>query len=240
MTTVALTTKPARASNTGDWLIPVGLIALAFIPIVAGMFRLTTLASPAPITPDNVRFFASPLPVLLHIISVTIYSVLGAFQFSPGIRRRQPGWHRAAGRLLVVAGLAAALSGLWMATVYAIVPADSALLHGFRLFFGTAMAVSIVLGLFAIRRGQVAAHQAWMRRAYAIGMGAGTQALTQMPLVMILGKLDAATLAFAMGGAWILNLAVAEWLIRKPRHKPAPARSTQSARTATDACSAKG
>ena len=56
-----------------------------------------------------------------------------------------------------------------------------------------------------------------MRRAYAIGMGAGTQGLTQIPLVMILGKLDAMTLALAMGGAWLLNLAVAEWLIRRQR-----------------------
>jgi len=239
MTTVALTTKPAPAANTGDWLIPLGLLALAFIPVVAGAFRVTTLVSQAPITPDNARFFASPLPVLLHVVSVTIYSILGAFQFSPGIRRRRPGWHRAAGRLLVGAGLVAALSGLWMASFYAIVPTDSALLHGFRLFFGTAMAVSIVLGFLAIRRGNVAVHQAWMRRAYAIGMGAGTQALTQMPLVTILGKLDAATLAFAMGGAWVLNLAVAEWLIRKSRHEPTPSRPTQSARAVTDANAAK-
>ena len=151
----------------------------------------------------------------LHIVSVTIYSLLGAFQFSPGVRRRWPRWHRAAGRVLVGAGLAAALSGLWMAMFYAIVPADSALLHAFRLFFGAAMAASIVLGFIAIRERKVAQHQAWMRRAYAIGLGAGTQALTQIPLVMTLGKLEPNTLALAMGGAWLLNLAVAEWLIRR-------------------------
>ena len=46
----------------------------------------------------NARFVASPIPVLLHIASVTIYSLLGAFQFSAGLRRRWPGWHRAEGR----------------------------------------------------------------------------------------------------------------------------------------------
>ena len=122
--------------------------------------------------------------MVLHIVSVTIFSLLGAFQFAPGFRRRRPAWHRAAGCVLVVAGLGAALSGLWMAMFYAIVPADSALLHGFRLIFGTAMAVSIVLGCLAIRRRDVAAHQDWMRRAYGIGMGAGTQALTQLPLLL--------------------------------------------------------
>lgn len=219
MTVAAMTRRPVLPLVRSDWLIPAGLIALAFIPVVAGAFRVTTLASHAVITPENARFFASPIPVLLHIVGVTIYSILGAFQFSPGIRRRWPGWHRAAGRVLVGAGLVAALSGLWMATFYAIVPADNALLHGFRLVFGATMAASIVLGFLAIRRGKVSVHQAWMRRAYAIGMGAGTQALTQIPLVMILGKLDAMTLALAMGGAWVLNLAVAEWLIIRQRSR---------------------
>jgi uncharacterized membrane protein len=215
MTILATTAKPATSSSAADWLIPAGLLALAFIPVAAGAFRVTTLVAHADITPDNVRFFASPVPVLLHIVSVTVFSVLGAFQFSPGFRRRRPGWHRAAGKILIGAGLAAALSGRWMAMFYAIVPADSALLHAFRLLFGSAMAVSIVLGFVAIRRGKVSVHQAWMRRAYAIGMGAGTQAVTQMPLMLILGRLDPLTLALAMGGAWVLNLAIAEWLIRR-------------------------
>jgi uncharacterized membrane protein len=219
MTVAVVTRRPVLPLAWTDWLIPAGLLALAFIPAVAGAFRVTTLASHTAITPENARFFASPIPVLLHIVGVTLYSILGAFQFSPGLRRRWPGWHRAAGRVLVGAGLVAALSGLWMAMFYAIVPADNALLHAFRLFFGTAMAACIVLGFAAIRRGNVTIHQAWMRRGYAIGMGAGTQGLTQIPLVMILGKLDAMTLALAMGGAWLLNLAVAEWLIRRQRSR---------------------
>jgi hypothetical protein len=217
MTTTA--GRPASSARAADWLIPLGLLALAFIPIAAGAFRVTTLIGHAEITPDNARFFMSPIPVLLHIVSVTIYSILGAFQFSPGFRRQHPRWHRSAGRILVGAGLLAALSGLWMAMFYAIVPADSPLLHAFRLLFGTAMALSIVFGFLAIRRGSVAVHQAWMRRAYAIAMGAGTQALTQFPLVMMLGKLNAPTLAVAMGGAWLINLAIAEWLIRRPRQR---------------------
>lgn len=177
---------------------------------------MNSLVGGAEITPDNVRFFTSPIPVILHIVSVTIYATLGAFQFSTGFRRRWPNWHRAAGRILVVAGLVAALSGLWMAMLYAIVPADSALLHAFRLFFGAAMAISIVLGFAAIRQRKISEHQAWMRRAYAIGMGAGTQALIQIPYVMII-KPDSFPLALLMGGAWLLNLSVAEWLIRRQR-----------------------
>lgn len=215
------TTSAPTPSRLGNWLLPASLLALAFIPVVAGAVRMTELASGGGVTTANLRFFASPVPVLVHIIGATVFSVLGAFQFSTGIRRRWPAWHRAAGRVLLVAGMAAALSGLWMAQFYAIVPADSPLLHAFRLFFGGAMALSLVLGLDAIRRRKIGQHQAWMRRAFAIGLGAGTQALIQIPYVMTLGKPDPDTLALLMGAAWLINLAVSELPALLPRRRPA-------------------
>jgi uncharacterized membrane protein len=203
--------------SKADWLIPAALITLAFIPILAGLVRLGSLASGAATTSENARFFASPVPVILHIIGATTFCILGAVQFSPGLRARYPKWHRASGRIVVVAGLLAALAGLWMAQLYAIVPADNMLLHAFRLFFGAAMLTCIVLGFTTIRNGQVILHQAWMRRAYAIGQGAGTQAVTQLPMLLIYGKPDAMTLAMMMGGAWVLNLTVAEWFIKRQK-----------------------
>jgi hypothetical protein len=218
-------------SNRADWLIPLGLIALAFIPVVAGAVRLTVLTGAGLPTPNNMRFFAAPIPVVLHIVSATLYSLLGAFQVSPGFRRSRPNWHHAAGCVLVVAGLVAALSGLWMAMFYAIVPADSPLLHAFRLIFGSAMALSIVFGTLAIRRRDVAQHQTWMRRAYAIGLGAGTQALTQLLFLLLVGARNALTLALMMGAAWLVNIGVAEWLIRRTRVVTAQAVATPSLRT---------
>jgi uncharacterized membrane protein len=202
------------ATRRADWLIPAGLIALALIPVAAGLVRLTQLAAGGPLTAGNARFFGAPFPVMLHIVSVTIYSLLGAFQFAPGFRRRQPDWHRAAGRVVAIAGLGTATSGLWMASSYAIVPADSALLHGLRLFFGWAMVLAIALGVVAILRRNIESHQAWMRRAYAIGLGAGTQALIQIPPLLLLGEPNDMSRALMMGAGWVLNVVVAEWLIR--------------------------
>ena len=130
--------------------------------------------------------------------------------------------------------LGRALSGLWMAMFYAIVPADSAILHGFRLFFGSAMAVSIVLGYLAIRRRDVNHQQDWMRRTYAIGMGAGTQALTQLPPLLLFGAPDELTLALMMGAAWVANIAVAEWLIRRARVAGTRAVVTQALRACSE------
>jgi len=48
-----------------------------------------------------------------------------------------------------------------------------------------------------------------------IGMGAGTQALILMAGGMIAGKPSVLSRAVLMGAAWMINLAVAEWIIRR-------------------------
>ncbi len=186
-------------------------------------FRIAELTGGGDVTPDNARFFASPLPVTLHILSSSLYAVLGAFQFAPGFRRRRPGWHRAAGRILVVCGLTAALSGLWMTQFYPWSDYDGRLLYALQLLFGSAMVLSIVIGVAAIRRRDVARHRAWMIRAYAVGLGAGTQVLTHLPLLLFPAALGELTRALCMGAGWALNLAVAEWLIRRRLDRPTTA-----------------
>jgi uncharacterized membrane protein len=218
------TKAPAKASAV-DWLVPAGLIMLSAVPVLAGAVRMAALTSGAEVTPDNTRFFASPLPVVLHIISVSLYSILGAFQFAPGFRRRRRGWHRVAGRLLVPAGLVAALSGLWMSHFYPWPAGDGEIVYGLRLLFGSAMVVSIVLGVVAIRRRDIARHGDWMLRGYAIGMGAGTQALTHLPWFLLLGTPGELPRALLMGAGWVINLAVAEWIIRRRPARPARAAS---------------
>ncbi|MFF5108378.1 DUF2306 domain-containing protein [Streptosporangium sp. NPDC000509] len=205
----------AAASRRPGWLLPTALIALSAVPMIAGAVRLTELTVGAEITPGNARFFAAPLPVVLHIFSVSVYSVLGAFQFAPRFRGRRPGWHRVAGRVLVLCGLVAALSGLWMNLFYPRPVGDGDLLAGIRLVFGSAMVVAIVLGVAAIRRRDIARHRAWMMRGYAIGLGAGTQALTHLPWFLIFGTPDEFPRALLVAAGWVINLTVAEWFIRR-------------------------
>lgn len=212
--------------NRAEWLVPTALIVLSAVPVAAGAVRLADLTGGVEVTPENARFFASPLPVVLHILSVSLYSILGAFQFAPGFRRRRRRWHRAAGRLLVPCGLAAALSGLWMTYFYPWPKGDGELLYELRLLFGSAMVLSIVLGVAAIRRRDFARHGDWMIRGYAIGMGAGTQFLTHLPWVLILGTPGELPRALLMGAGWVINLAVAEWIIRK--RLAHPTRTSQS------------
>lgn len=194
------------------WPVPTGLILLSLIPVIAGALRLTELTGGAAVTPQNARFFASPIPVVVHIVSVTVYSLLGAFQFVPALRGRR-GWHRIAGSVLIPAGLLAALSGLWMSAFYAL--PDGATDVPVRLFFGTAMLVSITLGIVAVRRRDFVRHSAWMTRGYAIGAGAGTQALVISGWLIVVGPPAEPTRALLMAAAWVINLVVAEFVIRR-------------------------
>ena len=201
----------ARKTRT-PWRVPVGLILLSIIPLTFGVIRLIQLFSGAEITPANARFFASPSPVVIHIISSAIYALLGAFQFVSRLWQRGIKWHRWVGRLLLPFGLLVGFSGLWMTVFY---PRTDNLLYMLRLFFGSGMILSIILGFISIRRRDVTQHQAWMTRAYAIGMGAATQVLTGMVGALTLGTVNEFENALLMGTAWVINLAVAEWSIRK-------------------------
>lgn len=196
------------------WLAPVGLILLSLIPVIAGMFRVTELTSGGVITTDNARFFASPIPVITHIASATVYCLLGAFQFVPSLRGRR-GWHRIAGGILIPAGLLAALSGLWMTAFYASPDGGSALLMVIRLSFGAAMATCIFLGIIALKRRDFSAHGAWMTRAYALGIAAGTQAVVFAFWILGVGPVNSLTDALLTGAAWVLNAGVAEFVIRR-------------------------
>ncbi|HJR65857.1 MAG TPA: DUF2306 domain-containing protein [Gemmatimonadaceae bacterium] len=202
-------------SARSDWLIPAMLIVLSIVPAIFGTARLVELAGGAEVTPTNARFFANPFPVALHILVVIPYGIVGAFQFAPGFRRRNRGWHRAAGRVLALLGLAAALTGLWMTLAYPWPEGDGEVLYVIRLVFGSAMAVSIVLAIRAIRRRDFASHGAWMMRGYAIGLGAGTQVLTHLPWFILFGKPGESSRAILMGAGWVINLLVAEWIIRR-------------------------
>jgi uncharacterized membrane protein len=198
-----------------SWLVPAGLIALTAIPAIAGSVRLGQLATHAPVTPENERFFAMPLPVVLHIVGALLYCLLGAFQFAPRLRRRHPRWHRTAGYVLIPAGLTVAVTGVFMAFAYDLPPVDGVAVQVERLIVGTVMVTAIILALLAIRRRDIREHRAWMIRAYALGQGAGTQAVTQLPWILLVGQPGVGPRAVLMGAAWVINAAVAEWIIRR-------------------------
>jgi hypothetical protein len=208
-------TPPKGIRRRREW-VPAALIVLSLVPVAAGMARLTQLGSGGPITAENSRFFASGLPVIVHIVGATAYSLFGALQFSAGLRRRAPVWHRLAGRFLAVCGVAVALSGLWMTQFYPIPEAlQGPLLRAVRYLVGLAMLAALGLGIAAIARRNVAAHEAWMMRAYGLALGAGTQVLTALPWMLAAGPPPPLVREILLIAGWLINAAVVEVVLRR-------------------------
>jgi uncharacterized membrane protein len=225
--TIPTPARPTRSTRSIGWA-PYALVALVLVPATAGSLRLVEVFGGPHLMPANPRITASPVPVVVHITCAVGYAVLGAFQFSSGFRRRRPGWHRVAGRVLVGLGMMVALSALWMTQLYPRQPGTGGLAYVFRLTFGSAMAASLVLGVTSIRRGDVGSHLAWMTRAYALALGAGTQVFTQGIGHAVFGT-SRLTTDLSLGAGWAINLAVAEFVIRRPGSRPATNRRTLTA-----------
>ncbi len=220
--------KPSSARRTADWLVLIGLMTLCLVPALAGIARLVELHVGASVTAQNARFVASPLPVVLHIVGSLLFSIGGALQFFPYLRQSHPALHRRLGRVLVAFGMLSALSGLWMTLFYprATMNFDGPALQAIRLGVGLGMVLALWLGFLAAVQRRMANHRQWMLRAYALGLGAGTQVLTHLPWFLFPAWQGETFRTICMSAGWLINLAVAEWIIfRSPGvgQRPTPA-----------------
>ncbi|HZA72144.1 MAG TPA: DUF2306 domain-containing protein [Propionibacteriaceae bacterium] len=220
MTTEQVAERPARPrpGTRSSWKLATGLLLLSAIPLTAGTLRLIQLAGGPDLIPADSRFEAFPVALVLHIVGSAVFALLGVLQFLPRFRRKHRTWYRRSGRVLVVAGLVVTGSALWLTLFYDPQPGSGHLLYGFRLVFVTAMTVSLVRGFTAVRRRDIRSHRAWMMRAYAIGLGAGTQIFTEGFGETIFGN---SVLAgdLEKGAGWAINLLIAEWTIRRNSHQ---------------------
>jgi hypothetical protein len=194
--------------------VPALLLALSAVPMLGGVARLHRFSAGAAVTADDARFLASPGPVVVHIVAASLYCLLGAFQFSTAIRRRWPGSHRRTGKLLALCGLLVGLSGIWMTMAYPIPTSmQGPLLYAFRLGVGAGLVASIIIAWRRILQRDVARHEAWMIRAYALAQGAGTQVVVLLPWMLLSGASGGLTRDLLMMLSWLINVAVAEAII---------------------------
>ncbi|MGJ5620705.1 DUF2306 domain-containing protein [Sulfitobacter sp. MF3-043] len=208
-----------------EWALFGLIFVYSFIPAFGGLIRVLELAGGPQIAPANPRALLAPTPIVLHIFSSFLFCIVGALQFLPSIRRQRPAAHRKVGRVIAIAGCVSALSGLWMTHFYVFPNAlQGAPLYWVRLFLGTAMLGLIMWAVIAIRTRKIFRHSASMFRAYAIGQGASTQTVLGIAWIITVGSEAMGPLRDGlMIFAWVLNLLVAEILIRsmqRPAKRP--------------------
>ena len=212
---MAIAVTPTKRARSVWFILTV--VVVSAIPLTAGALRLIQLWGGAQLMPADQRITDAPAPVIVHIVASAVYLVLGAGQFLPALRRRYPRAHRIAGRVVLAAGVLVAGSALWMTLFYAAKPGTGPILYAARVAFGLGMLAFLLLGLLAIRSRDIAGHRAWMIRAYAVGLAAGTQSFTEGVAIAIFGS---GVLPGDLGklAGWVVNLAIAEWVIRRMPH----------------------
>lgn len=203
-----------NGQGSAGWPVPIALLGLSIIPLTAGTLRLVELAGGPSVIPSDPRFQGFPVALVAHLLGAAAFTVVGAFQFVPRIRQRHPGWHRRAGRLVAGAGMVVAGSALWLTLGYPPKPGTGPVLLVMRLVVGSASLAAIVVGVRAARARDIPTHRAWMIRSYALGLGAGTQVITEGLSGAVVGS-GVLRDDLAKGAGWVINLVVSEWVIRR-------------------------
>lgn len=212
-----------------DCVVPLSLILLGAVPVAAGVYRVMMLLSGGPVNHETERFFAFPISIAVHVLSTSMFVVLGALQFSGSLRRR--GWHAMSGRLVWTSGLVTAVSGLWLTLVFPQGHHDGSWLFAVRLMVISGMLLCLLKGLQAVLRKNFDAHRDWMIRSYALAVGAGTQFFTHLPWLFFPESATEVTHTLCMAAGWGINFAVAEWIIYSPRPGQARQQSARSIRS---------
>ncbi|GAA2090323.1 DUF2306 domain-containing protein [Kitasatospora saccharophila] len=203
---------PTAARKSGT-LRRAGRISVATLALLVAAVsaRYFTLDPDTFLADQRAVYLAHLAPLLLHIGGGVTAISLGLLQFLPGLRARRPALHRWTGRGYVLAAAATGLGGLLIAP-HGLYPPVAPL--GF-----TALAVltlaTTALGLHHARHGRIPAHRRWMLRSYALMFTAVTFRLWLLALGPT-GLPTAAVYASGAWAAWIVNLAVAERLLRRP------------------------
>lgn len=190
-------------------------MALAVIPLLGGIARLSLLAKGHTPTADDARLAAHPIAMTLHIVGSTLFTMLGSLQFSSPMSDAQRRVHRALGWVLAPAGVLGGLAGAWLAIALAPARDSGPALVALRVLVGSAMAASVAYSVAAAIRGDLRAHRRWITRGYALGAAAGTQALLLLPLALLRADGAPHTRAWLLFAGWLVNIVLAERALRR-------------------------
>ena len=189
------------------------------VPLVAAYsLRYVLLGERAYIPELAASFSARPTLVLIHTLFGPIALVLGMVNLLPAHQPpSRPRSHRLVGRVYLTAAMFLGTAGLALS-----VHAAGGLAARLG-FFVLALATlgSAGIGYWHIRHGDVVHHREWMTRSYACIFAAVTLRLWLPILIVAHGGEFLPAYRWVAWLAWVPNLALAEWAIRRGRERRA-------------------
>lgn len=198
-------------SGLGWWRAAVwGLGALLCIGVAAYSYRYLAPSGP-PSSSVTENGFAQPW-LAVHVACAATALLLGPWQFLSTLRQRRPRWHRWSGRVYVAGCMLGGVSGLLLALGSVAGPIAMA---GFGLL-AVLWLLSTGLAWRAAMQRRFAEHRAWMIRSFALTFAAVTLRLQLPALVIFLPSIEFIDGYRAISFlAWVPNLLVAEWYLRR-------------------------
>ena len=182
---------------------------MTFLSIAVAGYAISLVALPETRNPFVAELFANKaFAAHAHMLGGAIALVTGAFQFNKTLRARYLAWHRRAGQVYVVAVLTGGVGSLMLA-----VEGSGGLVAkwGFGMM-GVAWMYSTVMAWVKIRGKDVASHQVWMTRSFALTLSAVTLRF-YLPGALSSGMSFSEVYPVIAWMAWVPNLLVVEWFL---------------------------
>ncbi len=196
------------------WIM-VGLLIITLVVFVIKR-SLDTYSGVAQENLFELRYLEHPIVTPLHMLSGILFISLAPLQFFKKIRSKNLGLHRQLGRALVICALISGVYGL-IATV--VLPAFGGLAsEASGWFFGPIFLFAILRAFWCARNKLIAKHREWMIRAFALGLGVGTQRLLLIVLMISSGYSFEESFGPALWLGFSLNLLIAELWINHTRN----------------------
>lgn len=206
---------------TLGWVAPV-LWLLGALAIYSAVDRMlitygSLLTGAVPTDPADAHYVKHALLISFHIIPGLLFLLLGPLQFVAVIRARWPKIHRISGRVFIATGFMMALSAIAINILF---PPFGGLFKSIAVYvFSVAQMVTLTIALRAILRRDIARHRAWMIRAFAIGLAISTMRIFFIPAYLLYGIPSDFTVGLGMWIGFLVNIAVAEFILWRERLK---------------------